>query len=351
MAINAPPPKPHAARSVSIVIVAFQSAATLGRCLQAVKAQTWTDYEVLIADNASTDGAALTAAKADPSLRLLPMGANLGFAAANNRAAEVATGRWLVLLNPDAYPEPDWLEQLLACAAAHPQARCFTSRQLMAHDPSRLDGLGDAMTIIGFPFRGGYGQPDPGPDAATCEVFSPCGAAMMIDRALFLGLGGFDEAFFCYCEDVDLGYRLRLVGEPIIAAPKACVLHEGSASTGGRRSDFSLFYGARNRLWTFVKNTPGLLFWPTLPLHAGATAALWLAALARGEGRPLGAGVVAGLVGLGDIWRRRHALQARRTASARAILRLMVWSPMAAARRDVPPALPLHPQTGPSSPK
>ncbi|HVY33554.1 MAG TPA: glycosyltransferase family 2 protein [Caulobacteraceae bacterium] len=337
------------APSVSVVIVTFQSADTLGRCLQALKAQTWTDYEVLIADNASTDGAPQAAAKADPSLRLLPMGANLGFAAANNRAAQVATGRWLVLLNPDAYPEPDWLEQLLACAAAHPEARCFTSRQLMAKDPSRLDGLGDAMTIIGFPFRGGYGQPDPGPGGAAHEVFSPCGAAMMMDRALFLSLGGFDEAFFCYCEDVDLGYRLQLLGEAVIAAPAACVLHEGSASTGGRRSDFSLYYGARNRLWTFVKNTPGLLFWPTLPFHAGATAALWLAAVSRGEGRALGAGVVAGLGGLGDIWRRRRLLQAQRTVPAKAIWRLMVWNPLAAARRDAPPALPLHPQTGPSS--
>jgi len=326
--------RPKAAPTISVAIVTFQSADTLTRCLAALKAQTFADFEVLIADNASADGAPQAAVTADPTLRLLPMGANLGFAAANNRAAAAASGRWLVLLNPDAYPEPDWLEQLLACAAAHPNARCFTSRQLMAKDPSRLDGLGDAMTGIGFPYRSGYGRPDPGPDVAAAEVFSPCGAAMMIDRALFLGMGGFDESFFCYCEDVDLGYRLQLIGEPVMLAPKAVVLHEGSASTGGRRSDFSLFYGARNRLWTFVKNTPPLLFWTTLPLHAAATLALWLAACARGEGRPMGRGVAAGVRGLGGAWRKRQGLQAGRAVSSRSVAALMLWNLAAAIRRE-----------------
>jgi GT2 family glycosyltransferase len=318
---------------ISVVIVTYQSEGTLARCLEALKAQTETDFEILLADNASPDGAAQAAASADPNLHLLPMGANLGFAAANNRAAEAAEGRWLVLLNPDAYADPDWLAQLLACAAAHPHVRCFTSRQLMALDPSKLDGLGDAMTGIGFPYRSGYGQPDPGPNTPAAEVFSPCGAAMMIDRALFLEVGGFDETFFCYCEDVDLGYRLRLRGEPVIVAPKALVLHEGSVSTGGRRSDFSMFHGARNRLWTFVKNTPLLLFWLTLPLHLAATGALWLAASARGEGRAMGRGVVAGLAGLGGVWRRRRVVQARRVAPSFVIAAQMVWSPATAVKR------------------
>lgn len=331
-AMNETQPDAAGAPAVSVAIVAFQSASTLDRCLAALKAQTSTDFELLIADNASSDGAPQAAATADPALRLMPMGANLGFAAANNRAAAAARGRWLVLLNPDAYPEPNWLERLLACAEAYPNARCFTSRQLMAQAPQTLDGLGDAMTIIGFPFRSGYGRPDPGP-LAPMEVFSPCGAAMMIDRALFLELGGFDEAFFCYCEDVDLGYRLQLLGEPVILAPDAVVLHEGSASTGGRRSDFSMFHGARNRLWTFIKNTPPLLFWTTLPLHLAATAALWLAAGVRGEGPAVGRGLRAALSGLGGIWRQRRIWQGKRRAGSFVVAAHMVWNPHAALRR------------------
>jgi N-acetylglucosaminyl-diphospho-decaprenol L-rhamnosyltransferase len=86
-------------------------------------------------------------------------------------------------------------------------------------------------------------------------VFSACGAATLIDRDLFLAMGGFDERFFCYCEDVDLGYRLRLAGETTLLLPAAVVEHVGSASTGVR-SDFSIFHGSRNRIWTFIKNTP-----------------------------------------------------------------------------------------------
>jgi N-acetylglucosaminyl-diphospho-decaprenol L-rhamnosyltransferase len=312
---------------VSVVVLTYQSGGTLQRCLAALKAQTVTGFETIVADNGSFDGAPQAAAAADPGVRLIDNGGNLGFAAGNNRAAEQARGRWLVLLNPDAYAEPDWLEQLLAAARAHPQARCFTARQKMAADPSRLDGLGDAMACIGFPFRGGYGALDSGP-IGPCEVFSPCGAAMMIDRALFLELGGFDERFFCYCEDVDLGYRLRLAGETVMLAASAVVLHEGSVSTGGRRSDFSVFHGARNRLWMFVKCTPPALFWLTGPFHIVATLAVWARATMQGHADPVEQGLEAALKALPEMWRSRRAVQATRRVSSLAIARMMVWNPL-----------------------
>jgi N-acetylglucosaminyl-diphospho-decaprenol L-rhamnosyltransferase len=197
----------------------------------------------------------------------------------------------------------------------------------MAADPARLDGLGDAMTGFGFPFRSGFGAPDPGP-LPMAEVFSPCGAAMMIDRALYLALGGFDERFFCYCEDADLGYRLRLIGERVLLAPDAVVAHEGSVSTGGRRSDFSMYHGARNRLWLYLKNTPPLLLALTAPLHAGATAAMALKALMRGDRATL-RGLWDGLKGAGEIWRSRS----KRTVPSAAIARMMTWNPLDVMRR------------------
>lgn len=320
------------AAEVSVVVVTFQSGGTLERCLRALKAQTAQGFEVILADNASSDGAPQAAAAADPSLTLMASGANLGFAAGNNRAAARARGRWLVLLNPDAYPEPGFIEALLAAAADHPRIRCFTARQRMAEDPERLDGLGDAMTVIGFPFRGDYGNPDPGA-IGPAEVFSPCGAAMMIERGLFLEMGGFDERFFCYCEDVDLGYRLRLRGEPVLLAPHAVVRHEGSVSTGGRRSDFSLYHGARNRLWLYVKDTPPLLLWLTLPFHLLATALVWLRATVKGYGEPVERGLEDALKGLPDIWRSRQELQRGRLASSEAIAAMMVWNPFDALAR------------------
>jgi GT2 family glycosyltransferase len=320
------------AADISVVIVTFQSGGTLEPCLAALKTQTVTGFETILSDNASSDGAPQAAAAADPSLNLLANGGNLGFAAANNRAARIARGRWLVLLNPDAYAAPEFLEKLLAAADAMPAVRCFTARQRMAADPGRLDGLGDAMTGIGFPFRGGFGRPDPGPIPLS-EVFSPCGAAMMIDRRLFQEMGGFDERFFCYCEDVDLGYRLRLMGEPVVLAAEAGVSHEGSVSTGGRRSDFSMYHGARNRLWMYVKCTPPLLLFATLPLHLLATIGMWVRATLRGEGAAVERGLEDAVRGLGGMLRGRRELRRARKASSFAIAAMMVWNPLAALKR------------------
>jgi GT2 family glycosyltransferase len=334
---NDKPPSP----SASVVVVAYESGPMLARCLAAVEAQTVRDLEIILVDNASRDGAAAAAVRERPDVVFVANADNLGFAAAVNQAARRARGRWLALINPDAFAEPDWLEALLAAAQAHPQVRCFASRQLMAEDPGRLDGLGDVMSASGFAFRGGYGAPDPGP-LPPSEVFSACGGAMMIDRALFLEMGGLDERLFCYCEDVDLGYRLRLRGERTLLVAQAVVRHVGSASTGGPRSDFAVFHGTRNRLWVFVKDTPPLLFWATLPLHLLATAVLFARHATRGELAAPWRGFVAALRGLPVALAARREAQAQRRVGSLAIARAMSWSPLALFRRQVV-ARPLSP--------
>lgn len=326
MARDAADSKPQAPR-VSVILVAYESGPTLALCLEALRAQTFTDFEVILVDNGCSDGAARDAAAADPSIRLVEPGTNLGFAAGVNRAAALARGRHLALINPDAYADPDWLERLIAAASAYPAVRCFASRQLMAEDPRKLDGLGDVMSVTGFPFRGGYGGRDK-PGAQVGEVFSACGGAMLIETALFEDLGGFDERLFCYCEDVDLGYRMRLRGEPTLVIPQAVVRHEGSASTGGPRSEFAAYHGTRNRLWVFVKDTPPLLFWPSIPLHMIVTLVLFVSHAIRGEVAAPWRGLMAGLKGLDGAFAARRAAQAARTASTWRIARAMSWSPL-----------------------
>jgi GT2 family glycosyltransferase len=321
--------KSDAAPTVSVVIVSYESGSTLERCLAGLDAQTFTDFEVLLVDNASTDGAPQAAAAADSTIRFLQPGVNLGFAAGNNLAAREARGRWLVLLNPDAYPDPDWLEALIAGTLRHPEVRCFTSLQMVADEPDLMDGAGDVMTSAGIPFRGGYRRRLP-PKLREGEVFSACGAATLIDRALFLSLGGFDERFFCYCEDVDLGYRLRLAGEATLLLPAARVEHVGSASTGVR-SDFAVFHGSRNRIWTFLKNTPPLLLWLTTPLHVAVTAGLLLLHARRGDAAPVVRGIRAALKreALDPILASRRELQAGRKVGSWDILRAMAIDPVA----------------------
>lgn len=325
----APIPDDKSAPAVSVIIVSYQSGPTLERCLAGLKAQTFTDFEIILVDNASTDGAPQAAVAADPSLIFLEPGANLGFAAGNNLAVGRARGRWLALLNPDAYPEPDWLAALMDGVARHPGIESFASLQTSVDEPDRLDGAGDNMTSAGIPFRGGYGRRLPA-DLPEGEVFSSCGAAMLIDRALFLDLGGFDERFFCYCEDVDLGYRLRLTGRATVLLPGARVAHVGSASTGVR-SDFAIFHGSRNRIWTFLKNTPPVLLWLTTPLHVAVTSALLLLHLRRGDAGPAVRGIKAALkrADLKAVLADRKGVQARRKIGSLAILRVMSIDPVA----------------------
>lgn len=319
------------APAISVLIVAYESASTLSRCLAALRAQTFGDFEVLLVDNGSSDGAPQAAAKADPTIRLIEAGANIGFAAGNNLAARQARGLWLALLNPDAYADPDWLEQWVAATQRWPKIRSFACLQRSADRPGKIDGAGDVLSLAGIPYRGAYGH-----DLVALpegEVFSACGAAHLIARDLFLQLGGFDERFFCYCEDIDLGYRLRLIGEVTLFVPQALVSHVGSAVLGAR-SDFALFHGARNRLWLLIKNTP----WPLVPLvalmHLPIMALLLLMHALRGEARPVWRGLSEGVAAIGPILASRRSVQATRTVAARTILRAMAISPLTLARRS-----------------
>ncbi|MEL7488005.1 MAG: glycosyltransferase family 2 protein, partial [Pseudomonadota bacterium] len=216
---------------VSVIIVNYNSGHRLEKCLAHLVRQTVSDFETIIIDNASTDAsmdAARRLARETPEeLTIIDAGDNLGFAAANNKAAQGARGTWLAFLNPDAYARPDWIEKLLDAAKRYPSADAFGSTQIDAADETRLDGAGDVLHAFGLPYRGYFGWPAEAV-SVDAETFSACAAAALYRRSTFDALGGFDERFFCYGEDVDLGYRLRLAGGRCIQVASAVVAHEGS---------------------------------------------------------------------------------------------------------------------------
>lgn len=239
------------AAKVTVIIVNDNSGPRLQRAMACLAAQAFTDFDVVILDNASIDGTLDGVKTGALRVQTIRNGANLGFAAANNQAAKIAKGDWLALLNPDAYPEPDWLEHLIAAARRYPDAEAFGSTQINADDAARLDGAG--YHVFDLPYRGHFGWP-----VSTLpvegECFAPCAAAALYRHAAVEALGGFDESFFCFGEDVDLGFCLRLAGGRAVQVAGARVHHEGSG-VAGRRSNFTLYHGHRNRVWTFVKKT------------------------------------------------------------------------------------------------
>jgi GT2 family glycosyltransferase len=317
--------------TVCVIIVAYDSGAHLGRCIAALARQSWRDFEAIVFDNASRDGAVDALGSLPEGFRIVRSKRNLGFAGGNNRAAAETRAPWIATLNPDAFPAPDWLAQLMAAAEQYPDIDMFGSTLLLADDPSRLDGAGDVYHASGIHWRGLHGRPSTllPPEG---EVFAPCAAAALYRAHTFHAQAGFDERFFCFSEDVDLAFRIRLAGGRCIQVANAVVHHVGSGSTG-RGSAFSVRHGVRNRLWTFVKNMPGPLFWPLLPVHIAANLGILVIAVARGRGRPAWQGLGEAVVGIGPIWQARRELQRRRRVSAWHIARSIAWSPFALFRR------------------
>lgn len=321
-----------AAASVSVIIVNFNGGDFIQTTIDYLAGQTSAPDEVIVVDNASTDGSAdRLDLSALANARLIRSQENLGFAGANNLAAREAKGDWLALLNPDTEAQPDWLQALKEAAARYPGTTSFASAQIDAVNPGILDGAGDCYAAFGFPWRGGFGNPARLlPEEGEC--FSPCGASAFIRRDVFLGAGGFDETYFCYCEDVDLGYRLRLCGERCIFVPSAAIRHHGSATTG-RYSDFTVTLGTRNRLTTYVKNTPLLLLLLTMPAHLAMTLLLYLLALGKPKAGSIRRGFVAGLARLPQTLRARRRVQSDKKCSSLEIARAMSWNPIRMGRR------------------
>jgi GT2 family glycosyltransferase len=305
--------------SITVIIVNWNSGELLAECLRRLKAQTVPPARVLVVDNASSDGSLAGAGELADNVAVLRMNANLGFAAGNNRALAECDTEFVALLNPDAFPEPNWIERLLAAARAHPEVAAFGSRQLCHGDPDILDGIGDNYHMSGLAWRERYRERQQAGDLAAREIFSPCAAAALYRRRDLADLGGFDEDFFCYQEDVDLGFRLRLAGHKAMYVPDAVVHHVGSASTGGQWSDFAVYHGFRNPVWVFVKNMPGALFWLLLPLHVALNLASILLFSMRGQGGVILKAKWDALLGIPRMWRKRRAIQANRVASIGAI--------------------------------
>lgn len=289
----------------SVIIVNFNGGSDLARAVSALKNQSFTDFEAFIVDNGSTDGSVSKLPKLDERFTLIEAGENLGFAAGNNLAALQARGDWIITLNPDAFARPDWLDAMSRGIKRNPGVSLFGSVQMMADDPDRFDGTGDEFHICGIAYRAGYERP-----ARTLTddypVFGPCGAAAAYRRDLFEAAGGFDERFFCYHEDVDLALRIRRLGGRAVQIHDAIVDHVGGG-TSGRASDFAVYHGTRNRVWTWFSSMPAALMWGLLPFHIVANLAYLIWSLFRPERfKPTVRGLKDALFGLPDIIKSRN---------------------------------------------
>lgn len=294
-------------QTVAVIIVNYNGGQYLEKCLEALSKQSRKPDKVLIVDNNSDDFHASRIHDRYPQVDILALDENTGFAAANNRAVRLLNGmEWVVLLNPDAYAQHDWLENFLAGAMSHPDVHYFGCHMLAATD-NKQDGTGDVYHISGAVWRRDYGQAV-GVKRGEGEIFSPSGAAALYRRDVFMEAGGFNEAFFCYLEDIDLGFRLQLLGYRCIYIPDAVVTHEGAALVG-KHSDFQVYHGHRNLVWTYVMNMPAPWFWIYLPQHLLYNLASVLLFVYHGKSSVILRSKFDAIKGLPRAWRLRRQIQ------------------------------------------
>lgn len=207
--------------------------------------------ELILCDNGSEDGSVAWAKYEFPSVRLIELEYNHGFAQGNNLAAKQATGEWIGFLNNDMWVKPSWLNDLLSVLDEHPDAVCIASR-IANWDGSKVDFVGGGINYMGQGYQLDYGKPASPHDKARRLLFA-CGGAMLIRRDLFLEVGGFDADYFAYFEDVDLGWRLNILGYDVWYTPRATAYHRHLSS--GRRIEPQKLHALyeRNAMATIYK--------------------------------------------------------------------------------------------------
>jgi GT2 family glycosyltransferase len=224
-----------AAVDVAVVIPNYQGERWLPGVLESVAAQTMAPAEVVVVDDGSTDGSLALLAERHPSVRVLALGANGGFARTANAGIAAVGTEAVALVNTDVVLAPGWLERAVAALAAAPQAVAVATKLVDLDDASLLYDAGDVLRRDGACEQRGRFERDVGRYDAPGEVFAACAGAALYRREAVLAVGGFDERFGTYLEDVDLGLRLRLAGGRCRWEPRAVARHAGGGSSGALR--------------------------------------------------------------------------------------------------------------------
>lgn len=310
---------------VSVIVVTYNGKPYLVRCLQAVRANCYPNYEVIVVDNGSTDGTIdyLTQLQKEwPALSVERLGYNAGPSAARNCAAAKARGKYLAFLDNDTQPMPDWLQVPVELMEADASIGACQCKLLLLREPHRIDYAGDYLSPLGFLVqRVPGGAEDTGAFDQRAEIFSAKSAAMVMRRSAFEQAGGFDPDYFIYVEETDLAWRVWLQGYRIIFVPESRVLHEFGTSSvilGSQQNYLVKFHGCKNYISTLVKNLEfRALLW-MLPVHVALWCAMagWLVLKGSfSDACYIVQGIGWTILHTPQLWRKRQAVQRTRRVS------------------------------------
>lgn len=290
---------------VTVIILNWNGRRYLAPCLDALLAQDYQDFEIILVDNGSTDGSVDLVQAQYPEVRLILNEHNLGFAAANNQAIQASASEFVATLNNDTQVDQGWLGSLVDVMNAHSRVGMCACKMLFADRRNVINSAGIALDRAGIAWDRQGGQPDDPSETAVQPVFGPCAGAALYRRAMLDEIGLFDEDFFAYLEDVDLAWRGQLAGWQALYVPHARVYHHHSA-TAQEGSPFKNRQLGRNKVWLIAKNYPMPYLLAYLPVILGFdVAAVGYALLTRREWSAL-QGRLDGLRGLGKMFGKRQ---------------------------------------------
>lgn len=242
-------------KTISVIIANLNGEKYLPGCLAALSCQTFRDFEVIIVDNGSTDGSLHLLKKDFPWVKVIELKENTGFARGNNIGFAASASDFIVTLNNDTIVDSGWLQALYETAVQDSAIGMVASKIYLGREGNELDSAGMLIYPDGMSRQRGRGEKDEGQFDAAREVLFPSACAALYRRAMLSEVGYFDEDFFSYCEDADLGLRGRLAGWKALFAP-AAVVHHLYSGTGGKYSSFKALLVERNHLWVLLKDMP-----------------------------------------------------------------------------------------------
>lgn len=312
-------------KKIAIAIVTYNSAEKLPDCLVSLAKQNYPAelIDLIIVDNDSSDNSREIIKQSAVSARLIENSTNTGFARANNQAYELAkelNDDYLVLLNDDTIVDENWLINLIGLAESDNKIAAVQAKLLMWPEKNLINSYGNALTFLGFGYCNYYLRPDK--TGEPFEVAYPSGAAVAIKISVLKEIGLFDDKLFMYHEDVDLGWRLRLLGYKVMLEPKAIVYHKYSFA----KAPYKYYYMERNRFYVVRKNfklaTLALFFPACLAMELG----LLYYAAKNGWLKEKLKGYAWFFKNLNYVLQERRKIQKLRVASDREILRLFAGS-------------------------
>lgn len=297
----------------SVVIPNWNGLRFLPTYLNALRTQTFRDFETIVVDNGSIDGSRERIAQEFPEVRIVALGTNRGFAPAINEGIRAARGEIVVLLNNDTEADSHWLEEIARALDTHPNAGMVVCKLKLFDKRDYIHSAGDFYRVDGIPGNRGVWEHDRGQYDDARGIFGGCGGAVAYRKSMLDEIGAFDEALGSYCEDVDLNWRARLASYEIVYAPRAIVYHMVSATGGG---PLASFFVGRNFIWVIAKNYPSGLwkkYWRAIVAAqlkiAWDALKSWRGTAARARLR----GQIAGLIGLPH-WLHRRKETIRRAS-------------------------------------